>query len=99
MPCVARITDGVGEGLREPASPPTVVGDPGSIGNGIVQGKDGILGRSPSGGVEELQSHELDAPVDPDHTNAIVANGPDYAGDVCAVAVIVERIAILVREV
>ena len=50
-------------------------------------------------GVQELEGHDLDVPVDAGDADAVVAHGADGAGDVRAVAVVVHRVAVVVDEV
>src|SRR5262249_24208377 len=52
-----------------------------------------------AGGVEELERHEADVPIDAGDADAVVADRPDGAGHVGAVAVVVHGVAVVVHEV
>ena len=82
-----------------PAAGVTVVHDLGAVGDRKVQRLDGIAEVAAAALVEELQGHELDVPVHPGDADAVVADRPDDAGDVGAVAVVVHHIGVVVHEV
>src|SRR5262249_30450271 len=64
-----------------------------------VQGRDAGDDVPRAAGVEVLDRHQADVPVHPDHPDAVVADGPDRAGRVRAVAVVVHRVVVVVGEV
>src|SRR5262249_24139846 len=92
--------DGVEQRLREAAAAPTVVGDRRPVGDRVVDRRDGAGGAAGAAGVEELQGHQFDAgPGNAGDADAVVAHPRDGAGDVRAVAVVVERFVVVRDEV
>src|SRR5207237_2152985 len=59
----------------------------------VVDRLDGAFGRAEAALAHELQGHDLDPPVDARDAFVVVALGPDDAGAVRAVAVLVHRVA------
>src|SRR5262249_19779793 len=91
--------DGVGHGRGRPAAAPAVVGDLYALAGGVVQGEDGVAGAAAAVGAEELQRRQRHLPVDADDAGAVVSRRADGAGDVGAVAVVVEGVVVVVDEV
>ena len=98
-PACRAAVQGVAEGLRKRRVAIAVVGDVGPHLHGVVEAPDGVARRAAAVGAEELQGHDLDVPVDAGDADAVVAHGADRAGDVRAVAVVVQRVAVVVDEV
>src|SRR5262249_36774021 len=78
---------------------PAIVGDLDAHVDGVVQGGDGVAEVPAAVGAHELQGGQRDAPVDAGDANTVVAGGPDDAGDVGAVVVVVEGVVVVVDEV
>src|SRR5262249_44576438 len=91
--------DGVVKRLAVVAVAPAVVGDGGPVGDGVVEGGDGVGDAAAADAVEELQVHQLHFPVHAGDADAVVALGPDDAGDVGAVVVVVRGVVVVLDEV
>ena len=102
-PCAG--VDCVTESRREPAAAPAIVGgDDGDAEitphpGGVVDGRDRGTGAATPRGVEKLQRHDGDLPIDPHHADAVVAHRADRARHVRAVTVVVHRVGIVVGKV
>ena len=102
---IAARLDRPAEGRRRPAAPPTVVRrddvDPEVAAHPrrVVDGGDGVARRSAAVAPEELEGHDRHGPVHARDTDAVVARGADRAGDVRAVPLVVEGVAVAVREI
>src|SRR5262249_53555584 len=82
-----------------PVPDPAVVGDRDALGDGVVEGRHGAADGTMAGVVEEFQRGHLHEPVDARDADTVVAGGPDGAGDVRAVAVVVHRVVVVIDEV
>ena len=93
------------ESLRSRAATPAVVRQPDVHAvvvphhGRVVERRDGRRRRSRPSCAQELQAHDLDVPVDARHADRVVPDRADRAGHVRAVAVVVDRIAVVVDEV
>src|SRR5262249_46807281 len=94
---------GVGDGaVQRPAvaaAGPAVVGDPRPVRHRVVQRCYGVGSVARAAGPEDLQGHKLHLPIDAGDADRIVPQGPDGAGDVGAVVVVVEGVVVIVDEV
>ena len=93
------IRDRILEGLRELLPAPGVVrGDRAHPGR-VQDRADRIVCGSLPVRADELQRHDLDVPVHAGDADSVRAGRPDRPGDVRPVAVVVERIVVVVHEV
>ena len=93
------IRDRVLESLRELLPAPGVVrGDRAHPGR-VKDRADRVVCGSLPVRAEELERHDLDVPVHAGNADSVRAGGPDRPGDVRAVAVVVERVVVVVHEV
>ena len=60
---------------------------------------DSVTGSSRPVRIERLDGHDLDVPIDTDHSQRVVADGANGARDVRPVIMIVHRISVVVDEV
>src|SRR5579871_2763477 len=89
----------VEDGLREVAAAPAVVGDRQVVAHGVVDGQDGIGVGAVAGVVQELEGRNLGLPQDAGDAEVVVADGPEDAGRVAAVAVVVQGPVVVGDEV
>src|SRR5205085_4363812 len=61
--------------------------------DGPVDRLDGVTDPTGSTRVQELEAHDADRRIDADHADLVVPDGADRPRDVCAVVVVVQRIA------
>ena len=88
----------VEQGVVRPAAP-ACVNDRGPVGDRVVDRPD-RAGRVPDARiVDELHAHKPGRPGHPADAGAVVPGRPDDPGDVSAVAVPIERVAVVVRRV
>ena len=99
LSALVRLLDRGEHRLRELVAAPRVAEDRDALRPRVEDGADRVGRRPRPVGGEELERHDLRAPRDAGHPEAVVACGGDRSGDVRAVAVVVGRIVVAVHEV
>src|SRR5690606_29198331 len=68
---------------------PAEVEHAGAVGDGVVDGRDGVGGGAGAAGGEEFDAHDLGVPGHAGQSGGVVSVGADDAGTVRAVTVVV----------
>src|SRR5262249_48075979 len=99
LPGVAGVGHGVVQGRGRAAAAPAVVTNLGAVLDRVVDGLDRGVQVAAAVGPHELDRHDGRLPGHADDAAAVVADGPDGAGDVRPVDVVVHGVVVVVGEV
>ena len=96
---VVGVRDRLTQRLRVAAASPAVAHHLGAHQRGVLDGVDRVLERAAPARVQELDRHELHVPRHPGDPESVVAHRSHGPGGMGPVAVVVHRVAVVVREV